>query len=346
MGAIGRFRGPAAGDWAVNTPEGGRATGFTLVELLVVIAIIGILVALLLPAVQAAREAARKMHCTNNLKQLALACHNYHDAAKSLPAGDYCFDPPSYNITGCHTWIESLLPCIEQQAAYNRIDFRVSTKTAPNPDALNNLRISSLLCPTDPDAGLFDNGREPSYLPGPAGTRSMGQSYAPSGGPNEMNICVIPTMNPNINCMGDRNAGGTGKPGYNNGSNGFGCPGMFAGGRVAYRFSDATDGLSRTFLLGEALPAYSTLMMYFASHMNVATTNMPPNYFRISGCPKQPTSRSDTCYGKCGGFNSMHPGGVTVAMADGSVQFLPETIDYVTYQYLGNKGDGHSISDF
>ena len=90
--------------------------GFTLVELLVVIAIIGILIALLLPAVQAAREAARRMQCTNNLKQLALACHNHHDTNGELPSGTMC--DPSRGSFG-FSWIAQVLPHIEMESLYD-----------------------------------------------------------------------------------------------------------------------------------------------------------------------------------------------------------------------------------
>jgi prepilin-type N-terminal cleavage/methylation domain-containing protein len=339
-------RGPSAST-NPKSPARHAPDGFTLVELLVVIAIIGILIALLLPAVQAAREAARLVQCSNNLKQLGLACHNYHTATHSLPAGAYCFPPPDYVISGCHTWLESLLPYLEQQAIYDQIDFRLPTTNAVNQAALNERVVSSLTCPSDPDAGLFLNSRD-SYNPGGAsGASSLGESYVPSGGPNEMNVCTVTTMDPNINCLGDRLSGGAGALGYNNGSNAYGCPGMFAGGRVAYTLTDCRDGTSHTFLFGEALPAYSTLRMYFAGHMNVASTNPPPNYWKVySGCSKQLTARSDTCYGHMGGFNSVHPGGVEVCMADGSVRFLAETIDYALYQYLGNKDDGQVVPQF
>ena len=188
-----------------------RPRAFTLVELLTVITIIGILIGLLLPAVQAAREAARCSQCQNNLKQLGLACHNYHAAWESLPAGDYCGVNAIAGICGCHTWIESLFPYIEQQAIYGMLNFSVRPCDPPNASLLNNLVIPNLTCPSDPDAGLMDNFRWPfdyggatpcCYNPGAEGTRSLAESYAPCGGPLSMNACPIPAMNPNINCLG------------------------------------------------------------------------------------------------------------------------------------------------
>src|SRR6516165_9648211 len=124
---------------------------FTLIELLVVIAIIGVLIALLLPAVQAAREAARRAQCVNNLKQLALAAQNYVDGNGCLPGGSYTWVP----VPGSNAGIENfsvfvrLLPYLEQSPVYNAVNFALTYKHADNV-TLAGVGISTLMCPSDP----------------------------------------------------------------------------------------------------------------------------------------------------------------------------------------------------
>lgn len=320
-------------------------SAFTLVELLVVIAIIGILVALLLPAIQAAREAARRAECGNNIKQLALALHNYHDTYNTLPAGNYDGTdiPPGGGDSRQHrhTWMCSLFPFIEQQAIFDQLDFNRRIDQAPNYQVVNDLLIGSLICPSDPDGGLLRNDRHDNggwNGPGNNGY-TMGQNYAPCGGPLNMNACAVAAMSPNINCKGS-----------NGGSVDNGAPGMFAGGRKAYRFRDCTDGLSTTFLLGEQLPAYSGgFQQYFHSHMNVATTNPMPNRHLISTSCNTPMLNANSasgCYSTQNGFKSMHPGGLHMCLSDGSTTFITDTIDYTTWTYLGDKRDGQSIDEY
>ncbi|MCG8586252.1 MAG: DUF1559 domain-containing protein [Pirellulales bacterium] len=312
--------------------------GFTLVELLIVMAIIGILIALMLPALSGVREAARKTQCANNINGLAVALHGYHESRSTLPVGADCTLSANNHIQHCHTWLEFLLPFLEQQSLFEKIDFTMPNNQGSNPSVLNDLAFPNLSCPSDPDAGLMDNGREDQYLPGPAGTYSMAASYVPSGGPLEMNVCPIPAMDPNINCKSERG----GAIPISGGS--AGAPGMFAGGPVSYSFDHCRDGLSNTLLLGEQLPIYSTFMMYFSSHMNVATTNVPPNYHRTyTACPKSPTTRVGDCYAQMGGYKSEHNGGVQVAMADGRVEWISDSIDYEVYQYLGDRADGMKV---
>ena len=323
-----------------------RRIGFTLVELLVVIAIIGILVALLLPAVQAAREAARRMQCSNQLKQLALAMHNYHDTHERLPASSYCFtnNPWGWDtIAGCHTWIESLFPYIEQGDVFEQINFDSRTTESVNPSLYNNLLISNLMCPSDADAGLLPNTREHSYWL-PQSGESMGASYIPSVGPAELefNSCPIPAMQPNYNCkkwVDVAGSGGTSLIWDNEG------PGMFTMGRVQRKFSEVPDGLSKTFLLGETLPAFSTFQMYFISCWHVGSINPPPNYHKAWPICKSNTRVSTPpCHAYMCGFKSAHPGSVTMAMADGSVQLINEDIDYYVWCVLGDRDSGATVS--
>ena len=323
-----------------------KRRGFTLVELLVVIAIIGVLVALLLPAVQAAREAARRIQCTNNLKQLALACHNYNSAHGKLPASNYPFSGPPWvdawgSFAAAHTWIESLFPFIEEQAFYDRLDFGKKTTHRRNWRVTNGVIFEKLACPSDTDAGLFPNTREHAQFL-PQFGESMGASYIPCTGPVELTFgtCAIPGYNPNYNCK--RWTGDSKYTGVIYDADG---PGMFTMGRVSRKFKEVPDGLSKTFLLGETLPAYSTFHMYFVSHYHVGSNNSPPNYHKIYPECHSFDVRITTplCFAWMASFKSDHPGGVVMAMADGAVAFIPEHIDYHTWCVLGDRDSGTSV---
>ncbi|CAK9037553.1 Alpha-L-fucosidase (Alpha-L-fucoside fucohydrolase) [Durusdinium trenchii] len=229
-------------------------------------------------------------------------------------------------------------------AVHDQIDFSRDNNVSPNTEVLCAFDDRSLLCPSDSEAGRFDNAREPIYLPGSAGTFSLGMSYIPSGGPLKMNFCPYGGVRVDrelINCKADRGGAigiGTPKP--------YGAPGMFAGGPDRYKLKNCSDGTSNTLLIGETLPIYNSFHMYFASHMNVATSHMPLNYHLIDPtCPHSPSERPPgDCYAKMAGFKSNHPGGVNIALADGSVQFFRDEIDYSTLQFLGDKADGYADS--
>jgi prepilin-type N-terminal cleavage/methylation domain-containing protein/prepilin-type processing-associated H-X9-DG protein len=315
-----------------------RRPGFTLVELLVVIAIIGILIALLLPAVQAAREAARRISCANNLKQVTLAMHNYHVTYKTFPMGAY-YKPYAWpgwnNILHSHTWMCSLLPFMDQTDIYERLDFQLPTDVEPNLSALKGLYLPDMACPSDPQSGVYNNGECHGYLPDPL---TMGASYSPCSGPMHMNACVIPQTNPNINCFS-----------FSGGRDDHGSLGMFTGGPIAYTLLDCIDGTSSTLLIGETLPRYMCHFAYFDSHLNCASTNTPPNYgYSLRHqCPQYPDpNRDGTCNMFMSGFNSLHPGGVQMGFVDGGVRFIHETIDYRIWNFLGHRDDGEAIGKF
>jgi prepilin-type N-terminal cleavage/methylation domain-containing protein len=328
-----------------------RRIGFTLIELLVVIAIIAILIALLLPAVQQAREAARRTQCKNNLKQIGLALHNYHDTFKLFPGSSYCptiTHPNGMNtISHCHSYAESMLPYFEQAPLYNQIDFNIANHLQPNADTLNNKKFASLMCPSDPDAGLFVNSREGGYTPNnAAGTVSQGASYKPSAGPMGLNGCPIPAMTPNINCKGVLN-GGQPQVGRLNDP----AIGMFNGGFNCTGVQHALDGTSNTALFGEVLPIWNTFNMIFSSHLQVGSFNLPPNYQKINpaACDKniQKTSRQSTaCYQTMAGFMSLHTGGLHMLLGDGAVRFISDSIDYPTWVRIGDRDDGVPLGEF
>ncbi|MCR9118151.1 MAG: DUF1559 domain-containing protein [bacterium] len=288
--------------------------GFTLVELLVVIAIIGVLIALLLPAVQAAREAARRIQCTNNLKQLALALHNHHDVNGEFPAGregcDGACSPTNGPGTSAFVYI---LPYIEQGNLYTQFRTEADAIGATNavPGAISESIISAEL-----DAFRCPSSVFPTTFKGTASTdKTWGlNSYA-------------------------LNAGHTG-PTYGIGSQ----TKWLSSGVFRYRdpvkFRDITDGTSNTFILGEVAEAN------LAGHTNRwASAGRHVDSLRSTDNPLNTAYQQGVTFSNygnpCNGaFASQHPTGALFAYADGSVAFIPETIDLATYRLLGQRGSG------
>ncbi len=283
---------------------------FTLVELLVVIAIIGVLVALLLPAVQAAREAARRTQCKNNLKQLGLALHNYHDTFKVFPPGYISSNPGvTTNSSWCRSgspslqrapWTVLILPFLEQSSLHAKFNFNVPFQAASNQMAPPNdavvVPLAAYQCPSD--VRMTVNPQYNSYF------GVQGGGSAPDCG------------NSSCSPANERGMYVTGL--------------LFAGSKMGLHH--ALDGTSNVFLLGEsryggAAWAASAKQDSCAYARNLAGAQDQINLYKNQGV-------HDTR-----GFSSYHPGGCHFTMADASVQFVSQTIALNTYRQLGRRDD-------
>ncbi|MDZ7617038.1 MAG: DUF1559 domain-containing protein [Patescibacteria group bacterium] len=302
-----------------------RRTGFTLVELLVVIAIIGILIALLLPAVQSAREAARRMQCSNNLKQIGLALHNYHAAHRVFPPGGITPIPKTTCLLsgtegkGGAPWSVFILPFLEQMTKYNEYDFNKTFASLYWETSAGNHSVqfrpnSAFQCPSDPVS---------------SGERCNTNYFACQGGGATPKCSATAFV---------------GRAFFDNG--------LFQN-NSSVKIEQIRDGSSNVFMVGEtnlcpleegqaggpygswdsALRVASDTYCH-PLNLSAAMYGINTQYKNYNPLQKFTGNVSSATFG------SHHPGGCNFAMADGSVHFLSENMDINSYRSLGARDDG------
>lgn len=336
---------------------------FTLVELLVVIAIIGVLVALLLPAVQAAREAARRMQCGNNLKQQGLALHNYHDTYKVFPPalmGSGRYNNAAYhlarggvkNTTG---WT-LMLPFFEGTAAHSRYDFgSCSSMSSPYGHAvagldttnngLYNARYPILECPSHAVAGQLSN--QAPGNPADFYTRldARRTSYLFSTGVFTDYDNAFDALSADVRRGAFGNDGAANFSAITDGTSNSIATGEAAGGGGLRTKTSASFGPWG--LTGTHTCCHGRIVSNNASQVTAASTqiNNYPRDWHINGIWTNAGNAAPDVLRRSYAwvFNSFHPGGAQFAMCDGSVRFLPQTMDYTVLCHMAYIADGNAI---
>ncbi len=315
-----------------------RRRGFTLIELLVVIAIIAVLIALLLPAVQQAREAARRTQCKNNLKQIGLALHNYHDVFNSFPMGNCNHQCGGWG----QSWWVGVLPYLDQAPMYGAWNHEVCQSgynAAVNVAVVNGKTIPAVLCPSSPMTEFKwtpSNGGNPgvptSHYTGIAGAFPDPQNRVSAYG------------------SGQSSRGGV----------------LFF--RSNIRLGDITDGTTNVMLVGEQSDyciQIGTTFNRISTHswphgmfmgspgndrsFNAATVRYPPQYKQTEGAHNfNPCPTTGTC-GNSGTNNpiqSAHTGGVHILLGDGTVRFINQNLEMTTWLNLATRDDGVRLGEF
>jgi prepilin-type N-terminal cleavage/methylation domain-containing protein/prepilin-type processing-associated H-X9-DG protein len=296
-----------------------RRGGFTLIELLVVIAIIAILIALLVPAVQKVREAAARTQCVNNLKQLGLATHGYHDANKKMPS-NRTPNTYGYDINGSSwSWLSRILPYVEQGPLYTQGNLANFPTFASNLTVYGT-QITVFQCPSDDSSKVArtDRANTGGYACGSTNYRGVsGSNWAWGSYTN------------------------TGPSGNNNG--------LDVGDGIFYRSDDGrpltllgiTDGTSNTLMIGEDIPEKNQHCGWPNSNYANGTCAIPLNNAMVSG---QPGYNNPGDWPNVYSFRSRHTGGGNFCYADGTVRFVRDSIGLPTYYALATRSGNEAVS--
>ena len=318
-----------------------RRRGFTLIELLVVIAIIAVLIALLLPAVQQAREAARRTQCKNNMKQLGLAVHNYHDVFNKFPIG-------TRYSTAAPNWRVGVLPYLDQAPLFNQLNFAGSFNGAAytGNTILSNLFLTVYKCPSsvlpgNASSGNFSqnaqNGMLHDYVgisgatPDPAGRTSVCSPQHRYGGITCINGLLPPNASTAMRDVIDGTsnvmiiAEQSGPVGTND---------------LRANYYGGWGGFT---IAGSGTPSTATLTSWDS---NTDTWGTGITTVRYATNPKTTATGMDEVYDMNTALTSSHSGGINILMTDGAVRFISDNLNFTTLTSLASKDDGAVLGEF